>query len=211
MILKKKFAKHGIVSKSWESDTYKFFDSNTKISSTLSALTGFAALPNTIFHELYGDQDYIENSYDVIKGDYPKNEMYVKDGKKTFDIVLVVDKYNRIDKSTLVNLGLISEDTEKTTITFDDILNTELKFYKNDEIYYFNEENPDDTRDTAVYRNFDTQTLPLYDENGNELSTKLPFPKHTGVQYFDYSKDQATLKDLYNGEFSFEKQGRLST
>ena len=198
---------YAIVSKSWESDTYKFFDSNTKINSTLSSLTGFASLPNTIFHELYGDQDYIENSYDVIKGEYPKNEMYVKDGKKTFDIVLVVDKYNRIDKSTLVNLGLISEDTEKTTITFDDILNTELKFYKNDEIYYFNEENPDDTRDTAVYRNFDTQTLPLYDENGNELPTKLPFPKHTGVQYFDYSKDQAALKDLYNGEFSFEKKG----
>lgn len=197
---------YAIVSKAWDGDVYKFFDSNTKINSTLSSLTGFASLPNTIFHELYGDQEYIEQTYDVIKGTYPKNDMYVdKDGRKVFDIALIVDKYNRIDKSTLVSLGLINEESKQKTVSFEDILETEFKFYKNDEIYYFNEENPDDKYDTATYKVFETQNLPVYDENGNELSTKLPFPKHTGVQYFDYSKDQSALKDLYEGNFSFKK------
>lgn len=199
---------YAIVSKSIEEDKYTFFDSNTKVNSTLASLTGFASLPNTIFHELYGDQEYIEKTYDVIKGQYPKNDMYTdENGNKTFDIVLIVDKYNRIDKSTLVSLGLINEESKIKTISFDDILETELKFYKNDEIYYFNEENPDDLYDTAVYRDFPTQNLTVYDENGNELSTKLPFPKHRGVQYVDYSKDQGMLKDLYNGNFSFKKNG----
>lgn len=199
---------YAIVSKSIEEDKYTFFDSNTKVNSTLASLTGFASLPNTIFHELYGDQEYIEKTYDVIKGDYPKNDMYIdENGNKTFDIVLIVDKYNRIDKSTLVSLGLINEESKTKTISFDDILETKLKFYKNDEIYYFNEENPDDLYDTAVYRDFPTQNLTVYDENGNELSTKLPFPKHKGVQYIDYSKDQGMLKDLYNGNFSFKKNG----
>lgn len=199
---------YAIVSKSIEEDKYTFFDSNTKVNSTLASLTGFASLPNTIFHELYGDQEYIKKTYDVIKGQYPKNDMYIdENGNKTFDIVLIVDKYNRIDKSTLVNLGLINEESKIKTISFDDILETELKFYKNDEIYYFNEENPDDLYDTAVYRDFPTQNLTVYDENGNELSTKLPFPKHRGVQYIDYSKDQGMLKDLYNGNFSFKKNG----
>lgn len=199
---------YAIVSKSIEEDKYTFFDSNTKVNSTLASLTGFASLPNTIFHELYGDQEYIEKTYDVIKGQYPKNEMYIdENGNKTFDIVLIVDKYNRIDKSTLVSLGLINEESKTKTISFDDILETELKFYKNDEIYYFNEEDPDDLYDTAVYRDFPTQNLTVYDENGNELSTKLPFPKHKGVQYIDYSKDQGMLKDLYNGNFSFKKNG----
>ena len=203
---------YAIVSKSIEEDKYTFFDSNTKVNSTLASLTGFASLPNTIFHELYGDQEYIEKTYDVIKGQYPKNEMYIdENGNKTFDIVLIVDKYNRIDKSTLVSLGLINEESKTKTISFDDILETELKFYKNDEIYYFNEEDPDDLYDTAVYRDFPTQNLTVYDENGNELSTKLPFPKHKGVQYIDYSKDQGMLKDLYNGNFSFKKSGSNHT
>ena len=138
--------------------------------------------------------------------------MYIdENGNKTFDIVLIVDKYNRIDKSTLVSLGLINEESKIKTISFDDILETELKFYKNDEIYYFNEENPDDLYDTAVYRDFPTQNLTVYDENGNELSTKLPFPQHRGVQYVDYSKDQGMLKDLYNGNFSFKKNGSNHT
>lgn len=197
---------YAIVSKTRDGDVYKFFDSNTKVNSTLSSLTGFASLPNTIFHELYGDQEYIEQTYDVIKGTYPKNDMYVdEDGNKTFDIALIVDKYNRIDKSTLVSLGLINEDSKQKTVSFEDILETEFKFYKNDEIYYFNEENPDDKYDTATYRVFETQNLPILDENGNESATKMPFPKHTGVQYYDYSKDQSALKDLYNGNFSFKK------
>lgn len=203
---------YAIVSKSFEEDKYTFFDSNTKVNSTLASLTGFASLPNTIFHELYGDQEYIEKTYDVIKGQYPKNEMYIdENGNKTFDIVLIVDKYNRIDKSTLVSLGLINEESKIKTISFDDILETELKFYKNDEIYYFNEEDPDDLYDTAVYKDFPTQNLTVYDENGNELSTKLPFPQHRGVQYVDYSKDQGMLKDLYNGNFSFRKNGSNHT
>lgn len=197
---------YAIVTKSWESDTYKFVDSNTKVNSTLSSLAGFTSLPNTIFHELYGDQDYIENTYDVISGNYPKADKYIdSDGKLTFDIALIVDKYNRINKSTLVNLGLLDAETKKKTVTFDDIVGTKFKFYKNDEIYYFNEENPDDLYDTAVYRDFGTQEIKITDESGSE--TKIPFPKHRGVQYFDYSKDQNSLKNLYNHSFSYKKAG----
>ena len=67
-----------------------------------------------------------------------------------------------------------------------------MGFFNADEIYYFNEENPDDKYDTATYRVFETQNLPILDENGNESATKMPFPKHTGVQYYDYSKDAVT-------------------
>lgn len=42
------------------------------INSMLGSITG---LPSTVFHQLYGREEYILNSYEVIKGTYPKEKM----------------------------------------------------------------------------------------------------------------------------------------
>ncbi|HHY81723.1 MAG TPA: ABC transporter ATP-binding protein/permease [Clostridiales bacterium] len=66
---------------------------------------------------------YLESAYDLLAGKYPE-DMY--------DLVLVTDKYNKVDKAVLEELGLNSN---ARSIPFDDILGLKLKAIPND-IYY---------------------------------------------------------------------------
>lgn len=67
---------------------------------------------------------YLEENYDLLAGEYPSSET---------DLVLVVDKKNRVNLNTLKNLGFETEDVE--SIDFDEIIGTELKLIPNDEYY----------------------------------------------------------------------------
>lgn len=70
------------------------------------------------------DKPYIEENYELIAGDYPKNET---------DLTLVVDTRNRIDSNILKAMGFETEDIK--SIKFSDIVGTEFKIVPNN-VYY---------------------------------------------------------------------------
>ena len=76
------------------------------------------------FHIDQKENTLIEESYDVLAGSVNNDEV---------GLILVVDKYGQISKSTLRMLGINSED--KLTLEYDEILNKELKIVFNDEYY----------------------------------------------------------------------------
>lgn len=196
-----------VVGKTLNEDQYSLINTNKGVSSFTSSITNLASLPNTVMHEFYGDETYIRSSYDILKGTYPVNDGYYdSDGNLVFEISLVVDQYNRVNKTTLQNLGLISDSYESDIISFNDILNTEFMFYKNDDVYYFNEDNPDSEYDTATYRTIEKETYTS--DDGKETFT---IPEHKVVQYYDYSKSQTLLKELYEGTYSIIHTGKDET
>ncbi|HHU49287.1 MAG: ATP-binding cassette domain-containing protein [Caldicoprobacterales bacterium] len=66
---------------------------------------------------------YLETAYDLLAGSYPKDMC---------DLILVTDKYNRVNKAVLEELGLKSQ---VKSIDFNDILGLELRAIPND-VYY---------------------------------------------------------------------------
>lgn len=69
-------------------------------------------------------QKYLEKNYELIYGEYPKNE---------FDLVLVVSTKNEINFNTLKNLGFNTDNIK--SIKFDEIVGTEFKLIKNNDYY----------------------------------------------------------------------------
>lgn len=69
-------------------------------------------------------QKYLEKNYELLYGEYPKNE---------FDLVLVVSTKNEINFNTLKNLGFNTDNIK--SIKFDEIVGTEFKLVKNDDYY----------------------------------------------------------------------------
>ena len=95
---------------------------NEQAQSSASAMTNMSA---TIYPDMLDEnRSYLNEYYDVIKGEYPK---------ETTDVVLVVDSKNRADISTMKSLGYNTDDTE--SIKFDDIIGTEIKLIANDDYY----------------------------------------------------------------------------
>jgi putative ABC transport system permease protein len=80
-----------------------------------SVLSSYTALPATIFHELYIGEDGLENTYETIYGRFPTN---------SHELVLVTDKYNRIELSTLKGLGILNSDgtSSNANINFSDLV-----------------------------------------------------------------------------------------
>ena len=120
-------------------------NANRSAGSLGSMLSSYASIPGTIIHELYGDSNLLDHYYKVIQGRMPE---------KADELVLVVDRYNRVEFSTLRYLGILSESNyeelseNKRTISFDDILYNgagdtkfkEYKCYRNSD--YYDLENP---------------------------------------------------------------------
>ena len=67
---------------------------------------------------------YLEKNYELIAGEYPQSE---------YELILVADTRNRIDVSTLGNLGF--ETDEVSSIKSEDILGTEFKLIDNNDFY----------------------------------------------------------------------------
>ena len=145
------------------------------ISSSLSQYTG---LPTNYFHALYGEEEYISESYEIIEGTYPT---------KSNELVLVVDNCNRINFSTLKALGFYNSadsetnvivkegDTKVKPITWDTIKSKKYKvfsfndYYKKDQIYT----TTDGEGNSVEFQNYVTNDLnELYsdDSKGIELN-----------------------------------------
>lgn len=77
---------------------------------------------NDYFQEMVDNQQFIESQYDVLYGNLPQ---------QANDLVLVVDQYNRIDKSILSDLGYKAG----AQYTSSDLLGKQYKLVNNDDFY----------------------------------------------------------------------------
>lgn len=105
-------------------DTYAMVPTTTNYSMSTTSMTGIMGW--TLYPESIKGKSSLEKDYDVLAGSINQE----KPG-----IVLAVNSRNELDKSTLEQLGI---DTSKK-ISFDDILDKELKVIPND--IYYNEVN----------------------------------------------------------------------
>ena len=174
----------------------------SSITSTVSSVTG---LPNYIFHELYGDSEYILKSYDVLEGTYPSEEMTTdSDGNNVFEVALIVDQYNRLDKKSLVNLGLYTEQELEgiDKISFSDLIGREYAFSLNDDLYRQDlvdelyGENSFDVLSSFTYPEQEV-TLTYRDFNGVERSYSYTYPGGTAYQYADLLANYKVREYVY--------------
>ena len=147
------------------------------ISSSISSLTG---LPATCVHELYGNQEQLSDLYDVVYGHFPKES---SDPYET-EMVLIVDQYNEIPKSTLEKLGLLSSESKTTKINFADIVYNgegdskykEYKCYRPSDFYQVGTATPLSYNDgeTPAWKitGYDTATGKI---TGEEIKTDMKY------------------------------------
>ncbi len=115
-----------ILTEDGDSGEYMLVNQEQSVSGISSLVSG---LPSTIFHELYGNEETLSANYDLIYGSFPE---------AADEIVLVTDRYNRIQLSTLQGLGIVGSDADVdngTAISFSSIVydgegDTEYKPYK---------------------------------------------------------------------------------
>ena len=105
------------------------------------------------FTEALSNNEFVESKYDVIAGEYPND---------AYDLVLVVDSYNRVSASVLNALGMSSQDK----YTFDEILNKEYKIFLND-IYYDKNFKPIDNNAELISTYYNQQ------DNENVVTCKI--------------------------------------
>ena len=72
------------------------------------------------------DETFLESAYDLLAGNYPTDK---------FEIVVAVNEKNRLEKSILDALGI---DTTQEEISFDELINKEIKIILNDDFYINN-------------------------------------------------------------------------
>ena len=177
-----------------EFDNYQLVNPYDKVSSSItSGIANITGLPNYIFHELYGDENYILTSYDVLQGEFPRNEIiYEEDGTMVFESALILDSYNRLSKTTLEDLGLFSkhELENKEKISFDDIIGKEYGFILNSDLYKKEE------AATATYPS-KTQTLKIKTSEDNIISIPVVTSEKTMYQFKEKLSNYSYRKDVY--------------
>ena len=97
-------------------------------SNLISSLTG---LPTSLFHVLYGQEEYITQTYEIIDGYYPTKEN---------ELVMVVDEYNRLNPTILKALGFYSSTTTTSEmndnpVKFEDLYEKKFKVFTNEDFY----------------------------------------------------------------------------
>ncbi len=155
--------------------------SSTTPTSTSSLISSVTGLPYTVFHTLYGQEEYITENYDVIMGRYPTSSN---------ELVLVVDQYNRISFNTLRYLGFYSgndtsqdvtdkidheaetENTQKKVggISWEEISSKKYKVFTQDEYYNKKDLVVNNQNKGNLYYPKDTTKLFNDDSVGKELS-----------------------------------------
>lgn len=70
--------------------------------------------------------DLVGMQYDILAGRLPEGEN---------DLLIIVDEYNRIDESTLINLGFTSAEAENDSLDFSEVLGKTYRVLSSDEAY----------------------------------------------------------------------------
>lgn len=120
----------------------------TSTSSAMSSGMGIGMFSNSsVWNQLLGNQQVLDEQYDVLAGHWPENYN---------EVVLVVDKNNEVDDYTLYSLGLKDPEEVRTlfkkmmvgesyetkkdiSYTFDEILDTEFKLVMPTDMYKYND------------------------------------------------------------------------
>ena len=162
----------------------------TSTSSAMSSGMGMGMFSNSsVWNQLLGNQQVLDEQYDVLAGHWPENFN---------EVVLVTDKNNEVDDYTLYSLGLKdpeevrtlfkkmmvgeSYETEKDiSYTFDEILDTEFKLVMPTDMYKYNDVtgtwddySKDDKYMTNVVNNgTDIKVCGIIRPNDDAVSTSL--------------------------------------
>lgn len=162
----------------------------TSTSSAMSSGMGMGMFSNSsVWNQLLGNQQVLDEQYDVLAGHWPENYN---------EVVLVTDKNNEVDDYTLYSLGLKdpeevrtlfkkmmvgeSYETEKDiSYTFDEILDTEFKLVMPTDMYKYNDVtgtwddySKDDKYMTNVVNNgTDIKVCGIIRPNDDAVSTSL--------------------------------------
>jgi hypothetical protein len=120
----------------------------TSTSSAMSSGMGMGMFSNSsVWNQLLGNQQVLDEQYDVLAGHWPE---------KFNEVVLVADKNNEVDDYTLYSLGLKDPEEVRTlfkkmmvgesyetkkdiSYTFDEILDTEFKLVMPTDMYKYND------------------------------------------------------------------------
>lgn len=162
----------------------------TSTSYAMSSGMGMGMFSNSsVWNQLLGNQQVLDEQYDVLAGHWPENYN---------EVVLVADKNNEVDDYTLYSLGLKdpeevrtlfkkmmvgeSYETEKNiSYTFDEILDTEFKLVMPTDMYKYNDVtgtwddySKDDKYMTNVVNNgTDIKVCGIIRPNDDAVSTSL--------------------------------------
>lgn len=94
-----------------------------------TSFSQISPLTSGTFNQLFGKQEFVNQYYDLIgtESRYPSN---------VNEIVLVIDRYNRVEVSDLINLGFIKDRASAVEkFSFDDVLGKKYKLIDNDDFY----------------------------------------------------------------------------
>ena len=162
----------------------------TSISSAMSSGMGMGMFSNSsVWNQLLGNQQVLDEQYDVLAGHWPENFN---------EVVLVADKNNEVDDYTLYSLGLKDPEEVRTlfkkmmvgesyetkkdiSYTFDEILDTEFKLVMPTDMYKYNDVtgtwddySKDDKYMTNVVNNgTDIKVCGIIRPNDDAVSTSL--------------------------------------
>lgn len=162
----------------------------TSASSSMSSGMGMGMFSNSsVWNQLLGNQQVLDEQYDVLAGHWPENFN---------EVVLVVDKNNEVDDYTLYSLGLKDPEEVRTlfkkmmvgesyetkkdiSYTFDEILDTEFKLVMPTDMYKYNDVtgtwddySKDDKYMTNVVNNgTDIKVCGIIRPNDDAVSTSL--------------------------------------
>jgi putative ABC transport system permease protein len=171
------------------------------------SLLSYISVPSSIFHEIPGSKESILKNYDVIDGRYPD---------QSDELLLIVDKYNRIDYATLKYLGILNSDNSPNTdlgqvksgtdsFSYDKIVYSGetddqykiFKAYQNTTFYRMNESMNSDNIEPA-YKvtgiSYDSTNKKLVlnktgvDDKGNPLTKTLPGYRRVSNNSTGYGK-----------------------
>lgn len=162
----------------------------TSASSSMSSGMGMGMFSNSsVWNQLLGNQQVLDEQYDVLAGHWPE---------KFNEVVLVADKNNEVDDYTLYSLGLKDPEEVRTlfkkmmvgesyetkkdiSYTFDEILDTEFKLVMPTDMYKYNDVtgtwddySKDDKYMTNVVNNgTDIKVCGIIRPNDDAVSTSL--------------------------------------
>lgn len=162
----------------------------TSTSSAMSSGMGMGMFSNSsVWNQLLGNQQVLDEQYDVLAGHWPE---------KFNEVVLVADKNNEVDDYTLYSLGLKDPEEVRTlfkkmmvgesyetkkdiSYTFDEILDTEFKLVMPTDMYKYNDvtgtwddHSKDDKYMTNVVNNgTDIKVCGIIRPNDDAVSTSL--------------------------------------
>ena len=162
----------------------------TSASSSMSSGMGMGMFSNSsVWNQLLGNQQVLDEQYDVLAGHWPENFN---------EVVLVADKNNEVDDYTLYSLGLKDPEEARTlfkkmmvgesyetkkdiSYTFDEILDTEFKLVMPTDMYKYNDVtgtwddySKDDKYMTNVVNNgTDIKVCGIIRPNDDAVSTSL--------------------------------------